>query len=157
MSDLSDTATRLAILSALHSQVTSVYKQARAASSDHMDAGDRKSVRLGDNPLGDVIMTKGTTRAKVTNHEAFTAWVAKNHPDEIVQSVRKSYLDKVLADAKQHGMGVDVTTGEVIPGVEVETSEPHVAVRLADDAAETISAHWESALQHVPELPGGEQ
>lgn len=156
MSDLSDAATRVAIVAALKSKVLEAYELARAEAGEQMDPGDRKAAQLGGGKLGHVTVATGSTRAKVTNDTALTKWVAEHHPDEIVQSVRSSYVNKILDDAKHYGQAVDVTTGELIPGVDVRVGNPYVTVKLADDAAETIAAHWDTALRHVPELPGGD-
>lgn len=155
MSELSDAATRVAIVAALKAKVLEAHELARAEAGDRMDPGDRKAAQLGDGRLGHVIMTTGSTRAKVVNDDAFTAWVAKNYPDELVQSVRSSYVNKVLSDAKRYGQAVDTSTGELIPGVDVTVGNPYVSVKLAEDAGEIIAANWEAAMFHVPELPGG--
>lgn len=155
MSELADAATRVAILAALKAKVLEAYELARAEASERMDPGDRKAAQLGGGALGHVTVATGSTRAKVTNDDAFTKWVADNHPDEIVQAVRRSYVTKVLDDAKHYGQAVDVTTGELIPGVDVTLGKPYVTVKLADDAGQTIAANWDAALYHVPELPGG--
>lgn len=155
MSELTDAATRVAIVAALKSKVLEAYELARNESGDQMDSGDRKAVRLGDGQLGHVVKANGSSRAKVTNEEALIKWVAEHHPDEIVQAVRPSYVNKLLDDAKHYGQAVDVTTGELVPGVDVRVGNPYVTVRLAEDAGEIIAAHWEKALRHVPELPGG--
>lgn len=155
MDNLAESATRVAILSALRSRVAEAYEIARNDTAEVMDAGDRKSARLGSGELGKVVKTNGSTRAKITDEQAFTKWVAQHHPDEVIQAVRQSYLNKVLADAKHYGQGVDTATGELIPGVDVVQGNPYVTVKLTDDAADLISANWDAALHHVPELPGG--
>lgn len=155
MSELADAATRVAIVAALKTKVLEAYELARTEAGDHMDPGDRKAAQLGDGKLGHVTVANGSTRAKVTNEDAFTKWVADNHPDEIVQAVRPSYVNKILSDAKHYGQAVDVTSGELIPGVDVAVGNPYVTVKLAEDAAEIIAANWDTALRHVPELPGG--
>lgn len=156
MSDLSDAAARVAIVAALRAKVAEAYDKSRDEMSDQMDPGSRWPANLGGGALGDVIMTRGATRAKVTDEDTFTRWVAENHPTEIVQSVRPAYLSKVLADAKRFGAAVDSTSGEFIPGVEMETGKSYVTVKLAEDASQVIADNWDSARRHVPELPGGE-
>lgn len=153
---LSDEATNVAVLKALRGRVAEAYETARNATDNEMDVGDRKAVRLGDGKLGDVIKASGSRRAKVTDEESFLKWVAEAHPEEIVQSVRASFQSKILNDAKYYGQAVDVTTGELVPGVELTVGEPYITVRLADGADEKIAAHWDEAVSHLPELSGGD-
>lgn len=155
MSELLDAATRAAIVSALRSQVMEAYELARNEVGEQMNPGDRKAAQLGNERLGYVVMTTGSTRFKVTNDDVFTQWVAEHHPEELVQAVRSSYRNKVLDDAKRFGQAVDVHSGELIPGVDVVQGAPYVTVKLAEDAGDIIAANWEQARSHVPELPGG--
>ncbi len=152
---VSDEATNVAILKALRSRVAEAYETARNGTDNEMDVGDRKAVHLSDGKLGDVIKANASRRAAVTDEESFLKWVAKNHPEEIVQSVRPAFRSKILNDTKRYEEAVDVTTGEIVPGVELTKGEPYITVRLADDANERIAAHWHEALSHLPELPGG--
>lgn len=153
-SELPHAAARVAILAALKARVNQAYEGARAEAAELLEPGDRKAARLGDGGLGHVLMTNGATRAGVSDETALLAWVKKCHPDEVVTTVRKSYLDKLLRDAKRHGAPVDETTGELVPGIVVSTGDPYISVRLAEDAGQVITANWPEAHRHVPELPG---
>lgn len=153
---VSDEAGRVAILRALRNTVTEAYETARNDTDNEMDVGDRKAVHLGDGKLGDVLKASGARRAAVTDEDSFLKWVAENHPEEIVQSVRPAFRTKILNDTKHYEGPVDVTTGEVVPGVELTFGEPYISVRLADDAHARITAHWNEVLAQLPELPGGE-
>lgn len=134
--------------------------------------GDRLGATLGGRVAGHAQLRKGTTRAVVSDAEAFEAWVSENCPSEIEflssVRVRPSYQAAVLAAAKKTGVAV-TAAGEEIPGITVTEGEPTVAVTLAEDAAELVAAAWQSgelwellgdllpALEPAPgtELPQG--
>lgn len=155
MSDLADAATRAAILAVLKARVAEAYELAREACAEQLDVGDRKAGRLGETKIGTASLVTGRTTARVTDETALIKWVATNHPDEITEAVRTAYVNKLLTDAKTYGDAVDVTTGELIPGITVSAGNPYVRVESAQDAAETITAQWAEAARYVPELPGG--
>lgn len=152
---VSNEASRVAILKALRNTVSEAYETARNDTGNEMDVGDRKAVSLGDGKLGDVLKASGSRRAAVTDEDSFLKWVAEAHPEEIVQSVRSAFRTKILNDTKRYGQAVDVTTGELVPGVELTVGEPYITVRLADEANDRIAAHWSEVLAQLPELPGG--
>lgn len=71
----------------------------------------------------------GKVTAVVTDEAAFTAWVEKNYPAEIVKTVRPSAREKFLKDAAAEGEPVNTATGEVIPGVEIHEGDPYLTTR----------------------------
>ena len=151
--DLSQQATRLALLRWAREQIDEQYQDTRAALSDELDPTDRKAARLGGQRLGYVSKTNGRTSAKVTDEPALIAWCRHAHPDEIIECVRPSFVERLKSDAKHYGAAVDTTTGEVVPGIDVVAGEPYITVKLDDHAAELIAANWSEVIRQVPELP----
>jgi hypothetical protein len=96
----------------------------------------------------------GKTTAVVTNEDAFTAWVEKNYPTEIVKTVRPASREKFLKDAAALGEPVNAATGEVIPGVEITKGDPYIVTRPTAAAR----ALMKDLLAGSPllELAGGE-
>lgn len=104
--------------------------------------------------LGTVTLTDGKTGARVTDEAAFTAWVRKHRPDEIVETVRPSYQKAVLAEAKDAGAPV-TRDGELIPGVEIVHGDPYPSVRAVDGAMDAVRDAWSTGQLDwsiVPEI-----
>lgn len=105
--------------------------------------------------LGTVSITPGRKSAKITDTQAFTAWVADRYPDELVRVVGEAFTRKLLDSALAAGEPVDVRTGEVIPGVEVAVSDAYLTVRPSSEAKtrmrETLHA---SGLLQLPSSGG---
>jgi len=150
-------AVRLGVLAALRDAVSGSYNQARKGLAASMEPGDRKTIRLPDGTkLGAASLTEGRLSAKVTDNQALLSWVAANHPDELVQAIRESFLRKLLDDAKKHGAAVDVTSGEFIPGITVEDGDPYLTYRPLPDAGQIVASRWrELAGLALPELTEG--
>lgn len=93
----------------------------------------------------------------VTDEKAFTAWVAANHPTEVVAvpSVRPSFRTALLAGAVKRGAAC-ADDGEVIPGCEFRQGGEYrsvsvkpssgLAARLAFAADEIVAGRAPLAL-----------
>lgn len=137
-----DTATRLLLSRVVRDRLTEADKAIREQARTDFDMpGVREIGVIGDEQIGSVALTKGKTSWTVTDPQALLEWVKANVPDEVVttETVRSSYVQAVLARAKNDGVAVDPFTGEVIPGIECKTSEPSLNVKPSDDAPETIA------------------
>lgn len=122
----------------------------QAAGSDRLRvAGD------DDTPFGTVSLCAGKQTAKVTDPDAFTAWVARNRPDEVeeivVRRVRPAFEKVLLDGASRAGEPIDAE-GTVMPGVQMATGEPYVMARPSEAARERAR----QVLQgNALALPGG--
>lgn len=112
--------------------------------------GDRLNGALAGRPAGQVQLKNGTTGAAVTDRQAFEEWVREHRGEEWetfvprpVARVRPAFESAVLALAKKQGVAV-TAGGEEIPGITVSEGAPTPAVSLADDAAELVTAAWQS-------------
>ena len=114
---------------------------------------DEARARLGDVPVGETVagrwdgqiiakatMAKGKKRLVVTDDRALLAWVKEHHPTEVVEAVNPAYIKTIEAKAISEGLGAVIDSqGVVIPGVEVQTSDPTVSVRREPGAEEIIA------------------
>lgn len=110
---------------------------------EHLDEGDSKAATLPDGSrLGKVTKVRGRQTAAVVDEREFLTWVQTRYPTEIEPTVRPAFREKLLSSAKTHGLAVDETTGEVIPGIELTTGEPYISFRSERGSQELIAAHW---------------
>lgn len=113
---------------------------------------------LGDDgtDFGTVVLAAGRRTAKVTDPAVFLAWVTARYPDEIVQTVRAAFQERLLAAATKAGDPVDVSTGELIPGVELTQGEPYLTTRPTAEAKDRMRAAL-SANGLLALVSGGER
>ena len=156
---------RTAILKVLADEVKSATDDGKAGLKEVMDALGIKSLTatLADGTeVATVSKGGGVESPKVTGPEKFLAWVQENRPGEVVQVVRESYQETLLAAMKKTGTPVDPETGEVVPGVEFRTGTEYLTVTFASgkvQGRERIKQAWrdrEIDLGALLALPGGE-
>ncbi|GGL27497.1 hypothetical protein H9L10_03660 [Phycicoccus endophyticus] len=125
------TANKLVTLAVLKKIVTRLDSEVRASVA--MDRGDRKAAQAAGRRIGYVTMTDPADAVRVADREAFQAWVAENHPDEIVYqpSVRASFEKAMLE------RGCD-DSGEAIPGTALVKAAPVLQVKPTPDAEAAI-------------------
>lgn len=142
-----DQAVRMIVARVLREILAAADEADRAVARETWTVGDRLGATLGGTVAGHAQLRKGTTRAVVSDAEAFQAWVEQVHPGEIefISSVRvrPAYQASVLAAAKKLGDAV-AAGGEEIPGITVVEGDPTVAVTLADGAVDLVAAAWQS-------------
>jgi hypothetical protein len=161
MSDARGLAVQAVALRALAERVDDRLDDVKAELRGVIGPNDRTTARLDNGTaIGTVTYTNGRVAASVVDPAAFLAWVRLNHPDEIVQAVRDSFRDAVLATCKRIGAPVN-RDGEVIPGVRVMVGDPYLMVRPDTDALvsaiSTLRANLELVLATptppAPDLP----
>jgi hypothetical protein len=115
----------------------------RAELAELMADDDDKQKPIRDaegTELGTATLSGGKEQAKVTNEAELLEWVKVNRPDQLRQVVEPAYVKALLNAADKEGAAVDETTGEVIPGIEVETTKAFVNIRPNDLARERMAA-----------------
>ncbi|WP_344089011.1 hypothetical protein, partial [Luedemannella helvata] len=111
---LRDNAAQEAYLKTLLDVINIAYKAKRAEVQQQLDDLARETgtrqivVTLPDGiEVGKVSLTAGSSEAKVTDADAFKAWVLQNHAGEIERefrtSVRPAFEKKVLAELTAAG------------------------------------------------------
>jgi hypothetical protein len=152
---MKDIAKRVVAAKLVGDEIKAIERDAKAELLEQMQhLGVRTLDVEGDDgtKLAVVSKAKGRTSAKV-DESALLAWVKANRPDQIREVVEPAYIDALKKLAVEHGAAVDETTGEVIPGIEVDTGDPSVSARPTADA----KALMRDLLKGSPllELAGG--
>lgn len=171
---LKDAAAREAYLKTLLDAVDAAYKETRAEVQQLLDTaaaetGTRQiTVTLpNDTQIATVSLSSGSAEAKVTDDEAFTAWVLANFASEIerrfVTDVRPQFKKKVLAELTAAGgtEWPDPETGVIhdVPGVAIAPARARThSVRFGKTGREDVMAAWRDGLLTdvaLPELTAG--
>lgn len=113
---------------ALHWFAEEVKKQVgatRAVLTPRVAPGERIGAYLPDGTvIGSVTIGLPATSVVVTDERALLAWVKANKPTEIVQSVNSAFIEFLKTQVRKHGYAFDVTSGEIIPGIELREGSP---------------------------------
>jgi citrate lyase gamma subunit len=146
MSELQDAARR-AVGARMLADVAKEYgDEARARALELMQADGIERVRVAGEDginLGPAYLSASKATAKVVDERAFFSWVAQRYPTEIRQIVneawRRKFLDQVSANAGDAGgLPYDPDTAELVPGVEVRSGQPYVAVKPTEQAKQRM-------------------
>lgn len=130
MTDIRGLAVQSIALAELGKRVKERADRVKRELAEALDPGDRKTAALDDGTVvGSISYVKGRKSARVSNEAALTAWVAANHPDEIVQQIRPAYRAALLELAKTNGVAADPTTGEIVPGIEFDVTDPYLSAK----------------------------
>ncbi|GAA0720223.1 hypothetical protein Drose_06510 [Dactylosporangium roseum] len=114
---------------------------ARELLAEAMLSSGAERVRVTDGnavDYGAVVLVPGRKSAVVVDEAALLGWVAARYPDEVVQQVRRAWLERLLSAAAKLGDPVDPATGEVIPGVEVRQGDPYLAAKPSAEARDRM-------------------
>lgn len=111
------------------------------------DMGARRVERVGaylpdGTKMAAVGYSGGRVTARIADEGAALAWCLRNHPDEVVtvQAIRPAYLKLLLDRAKSEGYGLDATTGEVLPFIEVGKGDPYITVTTTEMGRDRMAA-----------------
>lgn len=162
---LKDTATRAAVLSALHDAIGAELKEARA----ELQAGLREaraetgtqqigvSLPSGQD-VGKATLVQPKPAAVVVDQAAFTAWVRSTRPGEIVRrfvtEVRPAWQALLLKEITAAGVAqwCDPETGELhdVPGVAMQGRAAYTRMTVPDEGRQAIAEAWQSGeLAHL--------
>ena len=150
MSDLRDAAARAAVWQVIE-QAAKARKDEAKAELLALEQGDTVAGKVNGQIVGKASWSKGRAKLAITDEQTLVKWVQKNAPTELVQSVNVAYLRHLEDRAKQLGAVVDLN-GEVVPGVELQTSEPYLMVRREKEADQIVAgllAHGRIQLEGI--------
>lgn len=165
---LKDTATRMAVLTALADLIGDELKTAKAELQQELAAAKKEtgtqkvSVSLPDGrDVGSATLVQPKATAQVIDPAAFLAWVrtvAKTEiTSRIVTEVRPAWLDTVLKEMTAAGAArwCDRETGEVhdVPGVAIRGRSAYTRLTLPDEGREAIAEAWRSGALAGLALP----
>lgn len=171
---LKEAAAREAYLKTLLDVVNDAYKEARTETQSLLDiaaeeTGTRQvAVTLPDGPdIATVSLSSGEAAAKVTDDEAFTAWVIATVPSEVerrfITEVRGAFRTKLLGELTAAGRTewADPETGVIheVPGVAIAPARARThAVRFKTDGRDQVMTAWREgrlATVALPQLTAG--
>lgn len=172
--NLKEAAAREAYLKTLLDVVGDAYKAARAETRQALEAADQESgtrqvaASLPGGPdIATVSLSAGEAAAKVTDEEAFTAWVIAHYGTEVerrfVTEVRAAFRDKVLGALTAAGSTdwADPETGVIheVPGVAIAPARARThSLRFKKDGRDQVMTAWREgrlAAVALPELTAG--
>ncbi|WP_060886206.1 hypothetical protein [Streptomyces caniscabiei] len=170
---LKDAATREAVLKTLLDAVKQEYDAARAETQTLLDAASEETgtrqvaVGIPDGPdIATVSLSVGEAAAKVTDLDAFTAWVRENYESEIkrqlVTTVQPAFEKKLLAEVTAIGTGEWADANGVlheVPGVAMAPARARThSVRFKKDGRDQVMQAWRAGRLNgvvLPELTAG--
>jgi hypothetical protein len=172
---LKDAAAREAYLKTLLDAVDDAYKATRTEVQELLDAAARETgmqklgVSLPDGTqVATVSLSRGSAEAKVTDQDAFTAWVRAEFPSEVerqfVTTVRAAFTARVLKELTAAGgtEWADPATGVIhdVPGVQIAPSRARGhSVRFGETGKANVMQAWRDGLLAgvaLPELTAGD-
>jgi hypothetical protein len=170
---LRDLALEEATLKALADMVKDRLTAVRSELQSGLDAAEKESgtrqiaAALPDGtPVATLSLTDPKPEARITDPDAFKAWVMKEYDGEIerrfVAEVRGAFADKLLAEMTAAGVPrvVDKETGELhdVPGVSVKaTRARNHSLRFKPTGRADIAAAWQSVGLELPGITGPAQ
>ena len=164
-----EAALALALIRVLQDRLRAVRAATAKDVTGTWQVSDRNAAVLPDGTkIGSVVLAKGKRTAAVDDADAFLEWVLVTHPDEVEQTVevrvKRDFVDRMLAFARQTGSTVDPATGEEIPGLLVREGDPVPTTTLERDAPHLVANAWQDgrlsellAALFRPEIEGGDQ
>lgn len=166
---LKDAAAKEAYLKTLLDAVDGAYKATRAEVQELLDEAARETgtqklgVTLPDGTqVATVSLSSGSAEARVTDQDAFTAWVRTEFPSEVerqfVTTVRAAFTARVLKELTAAGgtEWADPETGVIhdVPGVQIAPSRARGhSVRFGKTGRDDVMAAWRNGLLATVALP----
>jgi len=140
-------------------EVGSLIRQVRQHVEPNLEPGEHIVGVLGDGTrIGKAMRTETPKTALVTDEDALVHWILENRPDEIVPSIRPSYLEALRLQVKEHGHAFDPTSGEIIPGIEPGDGTPSYRVVPTQEGRELVKARLSELIAGgLLALPPAEQ
>jgi len=160
--NLKDAAAREAFLKTLLDEIDTAYKATRAEVQELLDAAAEETgmrqiaASLPDGrQIATVSITGGTAEARVTDDDAFTAWVRGVAPTEVERkfttTVRTAFKTRLLKELTAAGGTdwADPETGVIheVPGVQIAPARARThSVRFAKTGRADIAQAWRDGL-----------
>jgi hypothetical protein len=144
--NLKNATLQMAVLKVLADEITArlaaVKEEAKAAFIDCGATGAQPELPDGAKVATVTLAGAGKRSASVTSPGLLLAWAVENHPGEVVQAIRDSYLKKLLDTAKAEGRAIDPVTGELVPGITVSDANTYLSVKFKPGGREAVVAAW---------------
>ena len=136
----------LAAVSIIADEAKKAKDRLRAALQAEMDniGADRVKAEYQDNVIAYVTTTKPKFKWVIKSNNSFVNWVKVNVPSEIVESVRESSVDAILAKFDYVDDLVIDPNGEVVSWLEGTQSEPFLMTKFSIDGREMLKTAFQS-------------
>jgi len=131
---------KLAAVSLIADEAKKAKDRLRAELQEEMDelGADRVKAELGDETVAYITTTKPKFKWEITSDRKFTEWVKANLPSEIIESVRESSIDAILAKFNYVDDLVIDPNGEPVDWLVGSESNPYLTTKFAGDGREKL-------------------
>lgn len=148
-------AGRAAALHWLADEVATHVTATRALLEPRLEPGERIGAQLPDGTvIGAVTAGIPGRYPTVTDECVLVAWVKAHKPTEIVESIRVSFMKHLKEQVRKHGYAFDVTSGEVIPGIELREGSPSYRPTVDETQLPLLRSRFSEIIsQALLELP----
>ena len=132
---------RLAAVSLIADEAKKTKDRLRAELKAEMDSqgADRVKAQLGDEVVAYVTTTKPKFKWVITNERKWVDWVKTNCPDEIVEQVRESSVDRIQDRFFKYVDDLVIDwNGEPVDFLAGEVADPYLTTKFQADGRETL-------------------
>jgi hypothetical protein len=139
---IKDKSLKLAAVSLIADEAKKAKDRLRAELQEEMDSigADRVKAELGDETVAYILTTKPKFKWEITSDRKFLEWVRANHPSEIVETVRESSIDVILAKFNYVDDLIIDPNGEPVDWLIGSESNPYLTTKFAGDGRETLKS-----------------
>lgn len=143
-------AGRAVVAKVLSEEIADLTQEIRQQVEPSLEPDEKVTATLPDGTkVGAVSRTKVIQSAVITDMAAFTEWVARTHPEEMIKPdpfVRASFLEWIKQTVKRNGAPVDPRSGEIIPGMEIRDGTAMYKVTPTDEGRDVIKARIKNLI-----------
>jgi len=131
---------KLAAVSLIADEAKKAKDRLRAELQEEMDelGADRVKAELGDETVAYITTTKPKFKWEITSDRKFIEWVKANLPSEIIESVRESSVDAILAKFNYVDDLVIDPNGEPVDWLIGSESNPYLTTKFHSDGREKL-------------------
>ena len=137
---IKDKSLKLAAVSLIADEAKKAKDRLRAELQEEMDelGADRVKAELGDETVAYITTTKPRFKWEITSDRKFIEWVKANLPSEIIESVRESSIDAILAKFNYVDDLVIDPNGEPVDWLVGSESNPYLTTKFHSDGREKL-------------------
>lgn len=131
---------KLAAVSLIADEAKKAKDRLRAELQEEMDelGADRVKAELGDETVAYITTTKPKFKWEITSDRKFIEWVKANLPSEIIESVRESSIDAILAKFNYVDDLVIDPNGEPVDWLVGSEFNPYLTTKFHSDGREKL-------------------
>lgn len=120
--------------------VAALEKEVQPSVRAGLEPGEQTTAVMPDGTrIGKVSLTEVPEVVVITDEAALLAWVQEHRPDEIIPTIRESFLTYLKDQVKKHGYA-HTPEGEIIPGIELVAGTPRFTPTPNDEGRRLVKA-----------------